>query len=168
MVRVVQTEEIWIRRGRRVNPRDRHRKPSGWIFEASIELCLVSPSAVLIHREVFDAVGCFDESLPACEDYDLWLRLALKYPVHTLREALTIKHGGHEDQLSAQWGLDRYRVQSLQKLLNEQELTPSQRDLVTEDIQRRCHILIQGFEKRGQVQEAEKYREIASSLCSSQ
>jgi glycosyltransferase involved in cell wall biosynthesis len=41
-----QTEEIWVRRGRRVNPMKKHLKPSGDIFEPSLVRCLVSPSAV--------------------------------------------------------------------------------------------------------------------------
>ena len=108
----------------------------------------------MIHREVFTKVGVFDEALPACEDYDLWLRLSLHYPVETLREALTIKRGGHDDQLSAQWGLDRYRVQSLRNLLAGNELKGRQRELVKRNIRKRCEILIQGFEKRGKKQEA--------------
>lgn len=34
-----------------------------------------SPSAVLLHREVFDAVGLFDTSVPHAEDRDLWFRV---------------------------------------------------------------------------------------------
>jgi len=65
-----------------------------FVFAECIPLCIVSPSAVLIHRDVFDEIGGFDEALPACEDYDLWLRAALRYPIETLPESLTIKRGG--------------------------------------------------------------------------
>ena len=95
-----QTEEIWIRNGVRVNPKTRHHKPSGMIFEQSLALCLVSPSAVMMKRSLFDAVGLFDEDLPACEDYDLWLRISWRYPVHLIETPLIIKRGGHADQLS--------------------------------------------------------------------
>ena len=30
----------------------------------------------MLRRELWDHLGGFDEHLPACEDYDLWLRLA--------------------------------------------------------------------------------------------
>ena len=53
-VEICQTDEIWIRNGVRVNPRNRHRKPSGDIFRASLDLCLVSPSAVMMRRELFE------------------------------------------------------------------------------------------------------------------
>jgi glycosyltransferase involved in cell wall biosynthesis len=107
-----QTQEIWIRNGQRVNPQKRHHKFSGMIFERSLALCLVSPSAVMIKKSLFDTVGVFDEDLPACEDYDLWLRISCRYPVHLIDIPLIIKRGGHDDQLSKAAGLDKYRIQS--------------------------------------------------------
>ncbi|MEE4112496.1 MAG: glycosyltransferase, partial [Desulfobacteraceae bacterium] len=95
-----QTEEIWMRNGVRVNPGKRHRKEAGMIFERSLALCLVSPSAVMVRKSLLDQVGLFDESLPACEDYDLWLRIAWKHPIHLIDRPLIIKRGGHDDQLS--------------------------------------------------------------------
>ncbi|MGH7766500.1 MAG: glycosyltransferase family 2 protein, partial [Candidatus Binatia bacterium] len=96
--RICQTEEVWIRNGVRVNPKIKHRKPSGDIFRRSLDLCLVSPSATLITRDLFDSTGGFDESFPVCEDYDLWLRIAADYPVHLIPEPLVIKRGGQADQ----------------------------------------------------------------------
>lgn len=40
---------------------------------------LENGSSVLIRKQVLDAVGGFDESLPPAEDWDLWLRVALRY-----------------------------------------------------------------------------------------
>ena len=45
---ICQTQETWVRKGRRVNAGKRHQKQSGMFFERSLELCLVSPSAVMI------------------------------------------------------------------------------------------------------------------------
>ena len=62
-------------------------------------------------------IGYFDESLKICEDYDFWLRLLLEFQLGVIDEALVEKHGGHSDQLSnSTWGLDRFRVQSLEKI----------------------------------------------------
>ena len=54
------------------------------------------------YRET-DELGGFDELLPVCEDYDLWLRMSLKYPIAYLDEKLIIKRGGHADQLSKKY-----------------------------------------------------------------
>ena len=115
---ICQSEEIWIRHGARVNPKAKHRKPSGDIFKPSLDLCLVSPSAVMMTADLFVKTGGFDESLFVCEDYDLWLRIAVDHPIPLLTQALVIKRGGHADQLSRSvWGMDRFRVRALQKLL---------------------------------------------------
>lgn len=148
-VAICQTEELWVRRGRRVNPGQRHQKRSGWIFRECLPRCIVSPSAVMLRREVFDRLGGFDESLPACEDYDLWLRAALRYEMHTLSEAQIVKRGGHADQLSRQWGLDRWRIRALEKILEDELLSAEDRPLVIDEIRRRAAIVAEGARKRG-------------------
>ena len=125
---IAQTEESWVRNGRRVNPGKRHRKRSGMIFEPSLELCLVSPSAVMVRRELFDRVGLFDEGLPACEDYDLWLRVSCCIPIHLIDIPLIVKRGGHTDQLSRTGGLDQYRIASILKLLQGVLLSAGRKD----------------------------------------
>ena len=154
---ICQTEEIWIRNGLRVNPGKRHRKPSGMIFERSLELCLVSPSAVMVRRELFEKVGLFDESLPACEDYDLWLRVGCRFPVHLIDKPLTIKRGGHEDQLSRQSSLDKYRIRSLVKLIEAGGLTLTQRNAAVIALRKKCAVYANGCLKRGRLEEALHY-----------
>jgi glycosyltransferase involved in cell wall biosynthesis len=158
---ICQTEEIWIRNGLRVNPGKRHRKPSGTIFERSLELCLVSPSAVMVRRELFEKVGQFDESLPACEDYDLWLRVGCRFPVHLIDEPLTIKRGGHEDQLSRQSSLDRHRIRSLVKLIDTGGLTPTQRNASVIALRKKCAVYANGCLKRGRLEEALHYTSLS-------
>ncbi|MET0093096.1 MAG: glycosyltransferase family A protein, partial [Sedimenticola sp.] len=97
---ICHTEEIWIRNGKRVNQMKKHTKQGGAIFQHCLPLCVISPSSVLIHKSVFREVGLFDESLPACEDYDLWLRICARYPVTYVEQPQIVKYGGHEDQLS--------------------------------------------------------------------
>jgi glycosyltransferase involved in cell wall biosynthesis len=157
---ICQTDEIWIRKGQRVNPKRRHAKPQGDIFEASLALCLVSPSAVMIRRPLFDRVGLFDEELPACEDYDLWLRIAVNYPVYLIAEPLIVKRGGHADQLSAMPGLDRYRIYSLCKLLDHAHLTRIRRAAVIRMLVAKCAIYAQGCAKRGRHDEADYYHRL--------
>ncbi len=148
-ISICQTEEIWVRAGRRVNPKRKHAKHSGWIFRECLPLCIVSPSAVMFRRSAFDELGGFDENFPACEDYDLWLRAALRYEIHTMPEPLIIKRGGHGDQLSMQWGLDIWRIKALEKILKDSLLPEEYRSLVTEEIRRRSGIVAAGAKKRG-------------------
>ena len=157
---ICQTEEIWIRNGKRVNPKKRHKKPSGWIFEPSLSLCLISPSAVMIKKSLLDETGGFDESLPACEDYDLWLRITCRHPVYLIDEPLIIKRGGHEDQLSRQHSLDKYRIQSLDNLISGGMLSPDQEASAVQMLLSKCQIYISGCMKRGRRVEAKTYRDL--------
>jgi glycosyltransferase involved in cell wall biosynthesis len=156
-----QTQERWIRNGVRVNPRQRHHKFSGMIFEHSLALCLVSPSAVMLKKSLFDDVGVFDEQLPACEDYDLWLRISCRYPVHLIDTPLVIKRGGHADQLSKAAGLDKYRIQSLVKIIESGLLTPRQRRAALTTLNEKCAVYAGGCRKRGRKEEAKKYGRLA-------
>ena len=158
---ICQTEEIWVRNGRRVNPKFRHKKPSGDIFEPSLELCLVSPSAVMLRRELFGEMGGFDETLPACEDYDLWLRIGCRYRVHLIDTPLVVKRGGHKDQLSRQPSLDRYRIVSLKKLIESGTLTTGRQRAATKALIEKCGIYANGCIKRDRTEEAAYYRELA-------
>ncbi|MBU1487771.1 glycosyltransferase [bacterium] len=156
-IEVSQTEEIWIRNGRRVNPGKRHKKYSGWIFDKVLKLCLISPSSMMVKRKVFAEKGCFDESLPACEDYDLSLRLAKDYEIGLISKPLIIKQGGHPDQLSKKyWGMDRFRVRALEKVLGDNP-TSDQRRLVLRVLEEKCRILAQGALKRGRMEEAKEW-----------
>lgn len=161
---ISQTQEIWIRNGRRVNPKKRHHKFSGMIFERSLALCLVSPSAVMIQRSLFDTVGVFDEALPACEDYDLWLRISCRYPVYLIDTELIIKRGGHDDQLSRAPGLDKYRIQSLLKLLEGNFLTPQQNQAVIATLKEKCKVYAGGCQKRGRQEEAKYFYQLADQF----
>ena len=159
---VCQTQETWIRNGRRIQPQNRHRKQSGFFFERSLGLCLVSPSAVMMRKRLFETVGLFDESLPACEDYDLWLRVGADIPIFLIDEALVVKRGGHADQLSSAAGLDKYRIQSIRKLLESGILTHDQRAAAESVLQEKCQIYASGCKKRGRLEEMAHYQRLAA------
>ena len=155
---VCHTNEIWIRNGRRVNPMKKHAKYGGHIFQHCLALCLISPSSVLLRRSLFESVGFFDETLPACEDYDLWLRITARYPVLYLEEPCIRKYGGHNDQLSRKyWGMDRFRIYALEKILNTNLLTLENKQIVTETLLQKIDIYTQGARKRGKEKEARLY-----------
>jgi glycosyltransferase involved in cell wall biosynthesis len=156
-----QTQEIWIRNGMQVNPKKRHHKFSGMIFERSLALCLVSPSAVMIRKSLFDTVGVFDERLPACEDYDLGLRISCRFPVHLIDFPLIIKRGGHDDQLSKAAGLDKYRIESLIKIIDSNLLTPQQYKAAVITLKQKSEVYAGGCRKRGRQEEAEYFSALA-------
>lgn len=125
---------------------------------------MVSPSAVVLHRRLLDEVGLFDETLPAAEDYDLWLRVSWRYPVGLAPEPLVVKRGGHADQLSRAWGLDRWRIAALRKILQEPELPQPYRLAATRTLAEKCRIYAQGCAKRGKVEEAQYYRNVIEQM----
>jgi glycosyltransferase involved in cell wall biosynthesis len=162
-----QTEEIWIRDGRRVNPRTRHRKPSGDIFAQSLKLCLVSPSSVVLKRSLLNEIGLFDESLPAAEDYDLWLRISCRYPVYLIDRALVVKEGGHDDQLSRGFiGMDRFRIKAIVKLLESGMLTHAQYRAAIEELSIKCTIYGEGCMKRERRREGSFYLSLPERVAS--
>jgi glycosyltransferase involved in cell wall biosynthesis len=143
------TNEIWIRNGVRVNQMKKHKKYGGYIFEKCLDICRVSPSSVLIQKEVFDNIGVFDESLRVCEDYDLWLRITSKYPVVFLDVPLIYKYGGHADQLSkVNDGIESYRIQSLEKIINSGFLSDEQKVMAVNALVNKMKIYSKGLEKR--------------------
>ena len=158
---ICQTEEIWIRKGRRVNPQKKHKKPSGMIFEPSLHLCLVSPSAVMMRRELFELKGSFNEEFTICEDYDLWLRVSSTIPIYLIDKAYTIKKGGHDDQLSSLHSRDKFRILSLKALIESKELSQDQTAAATAVLKEKCRIYANGCMKRGRKEEAEYYWRLA-------
>ncbi len=162
---ISQTDEIWVRKGKRVNQCKKHEKPEGMFFDRSLAMCMVSPSCVIFSRKFWDEVGPFDAKMPACEDYDLWLRAGTKYPVGLLRERLTIKYGGRPDQLSNSVGcLDLYRIYAIVKLLNAGILSSEERGLALDELQRKSGFYIGGCRKRGRDDQADKIERLIRDI----
>ena len=148
------TNEIWIRNGVRVNQMKKHQKYGGYIFEKCLDICRISPSSVLLHKAILNDIGIFDEDLKVCEDYDLWLRIAMKYPVLFLDEMLIKKYGGHPDQLSKlPDGIEQFRIQSLEKILAINSLSEEQYESVKNMLLNKLKIFANGLKKREKVQE---------------
>ncbi|MGH7925288.1 MAG: glycosyltransferase family 2 protein [Candidatus Binatus sp.] len=159
---ISQTEEIWIRNGRRVNPGLRHRKRAGDIFVDSLRTCLISMSATIMRTELFRACGGFDEIMTAAEDYDLWLRTLIDHEVGLLDSPLVTRRGGHPDQTSATTpALDRFRILALTKLLADDRLSPTRRTAVVEVLAEKCRIYAGGLRRRDKVDAAQLYEWVA-------
>jgi len=155
---ISHTDEFWVRKGVRVNPMKKHAKRGGWIFEYSLPMCRISPSSVLIDRELFSRIGGFDEHYRVCEDYELWLRITARHPVLYLDRKLVVKRGGHDDQLSSShWGFDRYRVRAILKILESGILHNAQRLAALKEVEAKSHILALGYGKRNKKLQAARY-----------
>lgn len=158
---ICHCDEIWIRNGVRVNPKRKHAKHGGWIFSQCLRLCAISPSAVVIEKSLLEQAGRFDETLPACEDYDLWLRICSHHPVLYVDQPLVIKYGGHADQLSRSvWGLDRFRIRAIDNLLRSRDLTPHQTRQAIAMLMSKIDIYVGGAEKRKRSAEVDELRRL--------
>ncbi|MDG5814245.1 glycosyltransferase family A protein [Chitinispirillales bacterium ANBcel5] len=162
---IFQSQELWVRKGVRVNPPRSHLKRDGDLFGVSLHRCMISPSCVMIKRTLFDAHGGFDETLRACEDYDLWLRIALKEKVGLVNKVHLVRYGGHSDQLSSSTPCqDKLRICALQKLLGRADLSAEKRTAVKKVIEQKATIVANGALKRGHLDDYRKYASIADAV----
>ena len=154
------TDEIWIRKGVRVNPMKKHQKFGGMIFSKCLDICRISPSSALFSRTLLDDAGWFDETLPICEDYDLWLRITAKFPVLFINDPLIIKYGGHIDQLSRLVdGIEQYRITALEKILKGPNLTKTDRSAAVQMLIKKLNIYLTGLKKRGRARQVDEISE---------
>ena len=159
-LKAIHTGEKWIRNGQQVNTPAFLDKSMQGLFERSLERCIICPSSVVLHSSVFEKIGLFDPALTVCEDYDYWLRLLLHFEIGYMDEQLVEKHGGHDDQLSTStWGLDRFRVQSLEKILTREKPGEIHKVKILEFIAKKTDLLYRGFQKHKKEKEALGYAE---------
>ena len=155
---ICHTNEKWIKNGKHLNQKNKHQKYGGWIFDKCLSLCCVSPSSIIIHNTVFKNCGIFDENFPVCEDYELWLRISSKYKFLYLQDKLLTKYGGHSDQLSTKyWGMDRFRIEALYKLIDVGKLSFQNLKIAKKMLNHKTKIYTDGALKRGKIDEAENY-----------
>tara|TARA_S200000501_G_C20872088_1_gene764799 strand:+ start:12259 stop:13083 length:825 start_codon:yes stop_codon:yes gene_type:complete len=143
------TNEIWIKNGIRINQGKRHQKYGGKIFELCLDLCRISPSSVILNKSIIEKIGMFDEKMPICEDYDLWLRITSEYSIIFIDEMLIKKYGGHEGQLSnVSGGIEQFRIYSLEKIMNSKKLTLDQYKSARKILLKKLNIYLNGAKKR--------------------
>ena len=146
---LIHTDEVWFRNNKYINQMKKHKKQGGYIFEKCLSLCCISPSSVLFKKNILDKVGLFDESLPVCEDYDMWLKICSSEEVLFAQDKLTYKYGGHKDQLSkSYWGMDRFRIKSIENIIKNFDLTYKQKKQAKKELIKKLKIIINGAFKR--------------------
>ncbi len=161
---IYHSQERWYRRGKLLNQKKIHAKPSGYVFSRCLQLCCISISTAAVSKSLFKKIGLFDEALPACEDYDFWLRASLKYPVYLIDRVLTEKEGGHGGRLSARPGLDRFRIDSIKKLIKSGDLNEKEKKLAFEHLKIKSKIYGQGCIKRGKIREGRRNLKLGEAL----
>jgi glycosyltransferase involved in cell wall biosynthesis len=145
---MIHGEELWLRNGIRVNPMRKHKKSGGDLYFNSLKLCCISPSTVLIHKNIFNTFGNFREDFPVCEDYDLWLKLTAKLEVAYVETPLIIKYGGHEDQLSTKYrAMDYWRVLAMHDRLQSNQLNEQQKVETKKELLFKANLLLKGYLK---------------------
>ena len=153
------SNEIWIKNGKRINQKKKHKKYGGDIFKKCLDMCRISPSSVLIDKNIFEEIGFFNENLVVCEDYELWLRICDKYEVFFIDEPLIIKHGGHQGQLSYSIdSIEYHRIKALEYLLST-GLSKKNRDSAIQMLISKISIYLNGLIKRGKKHEIAVYEE---------
>ena len=158
--RIIHTDETWYRNKKFLNQLKKHKKSGGNIFKNSLQLCCISPSSVVLKKQIFDDYGLFDEKLEVCEDYDMWIRITSKEEVGFLDSPLVLKYGGHSDQLSKKfWGMDRFRIKSLEKNLKNEHFSKSQKINVLDTLIEKLTIVSDGALKRGNKEIFKKYND---------
>ena len=156
--RIIHTDETWYRNKKFLNQLKKHKKSGGNIFKNSLQLCCISPSSVVLKKQIFEEYGLFDENLEVCEDYDMWIRITSKEEVGFLDSPLVLKYGGHSDQLSKKfWGMDRFRIKSLEKNLKNEHFSKSQKINVLDTLIEKLTIVSDGALKRGNKEIFKKY-----------
>lgn len=145
-IRFLHSEEIWIRNGVRVNPKIKHNKSGEDLLERSLEFCLISPSTVIMKRELYTQHNGFDPEMMVCEDFDLWNKILISEKVGFTDEYVTQKYGGHEDQLSTKFlAMDYWRIKSLVAL----EKNYPKDEKIISVIKKKTPILLKGYLKHG-------------------
>lgn len=71
----------------------------GWITQRLFCSSFIHVPTVVCHKELLLEAGGFNESLPVCEDYDLWLRLSVDHSFGLIDEPLALRRL-HDNRLS--------------------------------------------------------------------
>ncbi|MGB0452220.1 MAG: glycosyltransferase family 2 protein [Bacteriovoracaceae bacterium] len=152
-LKIVHTNEAWFRNDKFLNQHLKHKKSGGDFFERALDLCLISPSSVLIEKNLFQSLGGFKENFPVCEDYDLWLRVLSFHEVGFLEEVLIHKFGGHEDQLSAKYkAMDYWRVLSMYEIVQNEALSDRKKVMTLKKLLTKTKVLLKGCLKHNNLE----------------
>ncbi len=153
-----QTRERWFRFDRELAQPERLRPRRGRFLRDALHTCLVACSSVVIRRDAFWEVGGFDESYPACEDFELWLRLLEVQALGLVEEKLSDKHSGDWPQLSSSPLLDQLRIRAVLSAVDRGRLGAEERAAARASCLAKLSVLERGADKHGSRRMVEEVR----------
>jgi glycosyltransferase involved in cell wall biosynthesis len=110
------------------------RDPAGGLVKdflrSSLKAPIVCASSVLCRRSILDKVGGFPEGVRLGEDLDLWMRIALNYPVAYIADPLVLYHKGASNRAMDREryaGRDTCVYRTLTRALAERNFTHTRR-----------------------------------------
>ena len=89
----------------------------GRVFDEALKKCFLGGPTPVIKRECFDKAGIFDEKLPSCQDWDIWIRVAKHFGFDYVPEILA-EYRIHKCQVSA--GLQS-KIEARKRILGKYE-----------------------------------------------
>lgn len=131
---VIDGQDRWLGKGS-------HQERSGRVYNQLLARnCFDNGSTALVRAAALRTTGVFDETLPAAEDWDLWLRLAWHFEVRCVPEVLTL-YRVHDQSMSN--NLPRQEAACLRVLATGLARLPEGRD--RDRLHGECRMLLQRY-----------------------
>ncbi len=162
----VYSDEQWVKDGVVIPVKPNScKKYHGAVLKKAIDRCFIGCSTVLIRKSHIEDVGGFNENFPACEDYDLWLKLLSKYKVDYIDQKLVTRFGGHDDQLSRAFhSMNLWRLKSVANLLEKSHLNEPERSYAENFIKSKAPQLMNGYKKYNNPEQLQEVADILNKL----
>ena len=135
---------------------------SGWVLEDLFRKNFIRTSSAMIKRECLDQVGLFDESFRECEEYDLWLRIAARYPIGFINESLAVYVDNAEGISTDSLAGRLFRLKVLEKEYLKEKIPAG---MYNKRIADTCHYIGRHYIKRGDLDSGRRYLKKAQSLA---
>jgi len=97
---IVYGPYLRIDKNGKVTGRSKRELYNGYCAKEIFQTIFIHTYGSMFPRRALEEVGGFDASLPVCPDYDLWLRLSLKYRFVSLSEP-TSRRRRHDSNISS-------------------------------------------------------------------
>ncbi|MFO7857946.1 MAG: hypothetical protein R6V11_03400, partial [Ectothiorhodospiraceae bacterium] len=119
------------------DPRALDPERSGWIYHRLLLDTIVWTGAVVMRRELVEAVGEFREDLRLAQDYDYWLRASRLTPILTLARSFAL-YRRHPRSATRKWAPVNYAAVVVESAVRTWGLTgPDGQGITAHQLRRR-------------------------------